>query len=361
MESTLIVLGIFACMIPIGAILVLISKLANNAKKIRRLKMLAENLSKLSGRQKRAAMLKAAIPLQKPELRDKKRMAKAAETMFFQKESDWAIAGGIASGIAGPIAGAAAAMNTQLENARIREYNRTTGVAMTNLVSGVMSNAVSRIEASMYGMEGEIANINQVPVLSVPANELFDKIKFSDVDFKSANGKRIIEAVVCLKEEYVHDKISMCIDGYLNAEIKDGDQVVENVVLILPLEGITTVPRKIKGLCMKAKGSSYSLSAKFSAGNIWAMEKRCGIFTAKTIFALGGSRQEDLVDAMAMHMITGVWTDVGESFGYIWGYNQQSHKARIWDYAEREITRMDNVYSTVKVIDKCRELQGKKN
>ena len=360
MEGVYYVSIVFLCMIPVVGIVKLIEIMLRNNRMIRRLKMMGENLQKLVGRQKRAAMLKAAIPLLQPELKDKRRMAKAAETMFYQKETDWAIMGGIASGIGGFGAGLATAVNTQLENARVREYNRTTGAAMSSFVSGVMSNAASRVESNMNYMEREIQELEKVPVLDLPEKELFDMLQIRAVEFKSANTKQILEAVVSLKKEFKHEDVNMCIDGYLKATIQSGGETAEEVVLILPMEGITTVPRKVRGVCMKGGGDSASV--QFSAGRLWAMGPRDHIFSAKSIFQLGQSRQEWLVDAMAMPLTeTGIWTDVGMYYNYVWGYNSNSHKARIWNSAVQEIARMDNVSSINAVYNKCKALGGSKN
>ena len=232
---------------------------------------------------------------------------------------------------------------------------------MTNLAASVMSNVVSRIESKMLSMEDEIRNINSVPVLDVDEQELFNKIKISNVYLYKANGKCLVEAIVSLKEEYICEGINLCIDGYLNADIKVDGKIVETTALILPLEGITTVPRKIKGVCMKARGSVDSMCAELCAGKLWAMEKRCDIFTAKTIFHLGQSHQEGLVDATAMPGIDGVWTDVGVIGAYIWGHNRDTKKARIWNMAGSEICRMDNQWSSGDIVTKCRELDKTKH
>lgn len=200
-----------------------------------------------------------------------------------QKESDWAIIGGIAEGIAGPAAGLAAAANTMANNAKIREHNAAVRRASMDIMSGVPNLAGDR-----YKLEEEKENIKQQldeaenkVVLSVPSSkEIWMNIKLGEATVnRNPSGVLAIALPVTFKEAFaldVPDGVSMVVDGTIKGEVWFEDQLVGDVLFPLPLYGIPsnmTAEITLDGMCDRSVEFDGEYTVKIAdEQNLWIME-----------------------------------------------------------------------------------------
>ena len=70
----------------------------------------------------------------------------------------------------------------------------------------------------------------------------------------------------------IFDDVPAIVDGTIIAKIYDGDQLCGTAQLVLPMYGLgQNIP--LNGICIDCCKPGKSYTAKFTAKNLWAMEK----------------------------------------------------------------------------------------
>lgn len=249
----------------------------------------ASELPWLSGCDKRVKMLTNLIGDYNAKIMDMRAGEEALKQLGMiyasqqQKETSWAIMGGIAEGIAGPAAGIMAASNTIANNRRIQQYNESVRKASMDIMSGIPSVAGDR-----YKLEEEREKINQKlneaknkVVLSKPvAEEVWQNIKVGKATVKkNPSGVLTVSVPVSLKAPFVldvPDNVRMVVDGVLRAEVWFEDKRVDTVYFPLPIYGIPhnmTAEIILDGMC----GRSVEFDGEYTVKigdyhNLWIME-----------------------------------------------------------------------------------------
>lgn len=229
--------------------------------------------SDLEGKAKRIAMLTdRAIELRK-EAKSQDQYADMLMRSGQQKERDWATWGGIADGIAGFGAGVSTAVDIQMQNMQIRAENEKRRQAalpgymfMTNSAQGNRRNADEIMK--------EIENFKLKLVSDEPAAELMKKISFSNTDvLVSETGAAMVCTSATLDPKFkIFDDVPAVVDGTIIAKIYDGDQLCGTAQLVLPMYGLgQNIP--LNGICIGCCKPGKNYTAKFTAKNLWAIEK----------------------------------------------------------------------------------------
>ena len=229
--------------------------------------------SDLEGKAKRIAMLTdRAVELRK-EAKSQDQYADMLMRSGQQKERDWATWGGIADGIAGFGAGVSTAVDIQMQNMQIRAENEKRRQAalpgymfMTNSAQGNRRNADEIMK--------EIENFKLKLVSDEPAAELMKKISFSNTDvLVSETGAAMVCTSATLDPKFkIFDDVPAVVDGTIIAKIYDGDQLCGTAQLVLPMYGLgQNIP--LNGICIDCCKPGKNYTAKFTAKNLWAMEK----------------------------------------------------------------------------------------
>ena len=164
-----------------------------------------------------------------------------------QKESSWAIVGGIAEGIAGPAAGIMAAANTMENNRKIQAYNASVRKASMDIMSGIPNVAGDRIklEGEREKVKEALKSVETKVVLSQPTGkEIWQNIEVGKATVKkNPSGVLAVSMPISLKEPFVLDvpnDVCMVVDGVLKAEVWFEDKRVDSVFFPLPMYGIPT-------------------------------------------------------------------------------------------------------------------------
>jgi len=229
--------------------------------------------SDLTGKTKRITMLTDRAAELRKEAKSQDQYANMLMRSGQQKERDWATWGGIADGIAGFGAGVSTAVDIQLQNMQIRAENEKRRQAalpgymfMTNSAQGNRSNA----DAIMK----EIEDFKLKLVSDENAAELMEKISFSNTDvLVSETGAAMVCTSASVDPEFkIFDDVPAVVDGTIIAKIYDGDQLCGTAQLVLPVYGLgQNIP--LNGICIDCCEPGKNYTAKFTAKNLWAMEK----------------------------------------------------------------------------------------
>lgn len=229
--------------------------------------------SDLTGKAKRIAMLTDRAAELRKEAKSQDQYANMLMRSGQQKERDWATWGGIADGIAGFGAGVSTAVDIQMQNMQIRAENEKRRQAalpgymfMTNSAQGNRRNADKIMK--------EIENFQLKLVSDESAAELMKKISFSNTDvLVSETGAAMVCTSATLDPKFkIFDDVPAVVDGTIIAKIYDGDQLCGTAQLVLPMYGLgQNIP--LNGICIDCCKPGKNYTAKFTAKNLWAMEK----------------------------------------------------------------------------------------
>lgn len=200
-----------------------------------------------------------------------------------QKESSWAIVGGIAEGIAGPAAGVIAAANTMENNRKIQEYNASVRKASMDIMSGIPTVAGDRLklEKEREKVKEELKSVETKVVLSKPTSEeIWKNITVGKAAVhKNPTGVLSMSVPVSLKEPFaldVPDNVRMVIDGVLRAEVWFEDKRIDNVYFPFPMYGIPsnmTAEIILDGMCGRSVEFDGEYTVKIAdTQNLWIME-----------------------------------------------------------------------------------------
>ncbi|MGN1157003.1 MAG: hypothetical protein ACI4TK_12570 [Agathobacter sp.] len=200
-----------------------------------------------------------------------------------QRETSWAVMGGLAEGIAGPAAGIMAASNTMANNQRIREHNESVRKASMDIMSGIPS-----LTGDRNKLEEEWAKIRQQRneahskvVLTKPAtDEIWRNIRVGKATVKkNPSGVLKVSVPLTLKAPFVLDvpeNVHMVVDGVLRAEVWFEDKYVDNVYFPLPIYGIPTsmtAEVTLDGMCGRSVEFDGEYTVKIAdTQNFWIME-----------------------------------------------------------------------------------------
>ncbi len=226
-----------------------------------------------TGREKRKKMLGD----QADELRaEAKKSADSAESfmrMGYQKESDWAIMGGIANGIAGPAAGIATALDTQARNAQIRSQNQAFMNAAMPLYSNMMGSSHD-MKSMAEALDKRKEETNEKLISDTPSEEVFKLLSFQNTTVKvSETGAFRVGTKAATAKKPTIGNFPAVIDGTILAHVKTTTGKEIGVVkLVIPADGISASANLIGiGLNGAKNGENYTVS--FSPDKLWIIEQ----------------------------------------------------------------------------------------
>lgn len=227
----------------------------------------------LTGKDKRIAMLTDRATELRKKAEEQARAASAFMQIGQQKERDWATWGGIANGIAGVGAGVSTALDVQAQNMQIRAENEKRRQAAIPVFSSLLDSSSSKHRDADAIMK-EIENFKLKLMSDEPSAELMKKISFNNTDvLVSETGAAKICTSATLDPEFkIFDDVPTVVDGTIIAKIYDGDQLCGTAQLVLPMYGLgLNIP--LEGICIDCCKPENKYTVKFTAKNLWAMEK----------------------------------------------------------------------------------------
>lgn len=249
----------------------------------------AEEISTCYGNSKRKIMLDYLHEEYSAKIRNVQEGRKALMQLGMiyadqqQKESDWAIIGGIAEGIAGPAAGIMAATETIANNNKIREHNAAMRRASMDIMSGTANLVGNEIE-----LEKELDQIkqqqkdiwNKVVLSSHTSADIWANIQLGKPNVKKTpSGVLAVSLPVAIKKNFkldVPQGVVMVVDGTIKGEVWFENKLLGDIIFPLPLYGIPTnmiAEMTLDGMC----GRSVKYDGKYTVKiadkqNLWIME-----------------------------------------------------------------------------------------
>lgn len=192
------------------------------------------------------------------------------QSVYKEKEKDWATLGGIADGIAGPVAGIATAVSVMQENERIRqdnaaraEWGKQKKAEMFNLANSYENESSKIRRISMKDIKEKYrADFWQSPADFLTMLEL-ETVKIEPYTYCDSV---IIETKWRCKEK-------ICIDGSIRAKLYDTNGLyVGCAYLILPSNGTSSTEGIIRSVCAKPLSQNIA-KVEYEAISLWELSE----------------------------------------------------------------------------------------
>lgn len=214
-------------------------------------------------------------------LRDEETIRNGGEVIYNsskQKETDWAIVGGIASGLGGIGAGVSVALDAQARNAEVRANNANLARSIAQVQVASLQQVWERKRVAKGNLEYWQKRLQEAEITLVeklPQDILLKKLKPTVKELKVSES-----GAVRLKLGYDHpenlkifDNVPAYIDGSFKAVLKVNGKVAGFAYATLPYKGSNGYSA-IEAVCRKVSISAEKYDVSFEANNLWAMERK---------------------------------------------------------------------------------------
>lgn len=195
-----------------------------------------------------------------------------------QKESSWALHGGIANGIAGGAAGIAVAVDTERRNIEKRQNN-------ANLVSSIAAVSAMQLE-KIYKRKNSAQNdvkywkekLEEAKLLLVgdyDNQQLIEMLKPEVKSYEvSETGAVTLKVEVhSTSELYIYDDVRAVVDGCIKVILKVDNEVVGSAVCVLPFGGMSC-STTVYGICLEPERRAQEYTFDFQPENLWVTETK---------------------------------------------------------------------------------------
>jgi len=189
------------------------------------------------------------------------------QSVYQEKEKDWAVLGGIADGIAGPAAGIVTAANAMQDNVRIRAENaarREWGAQQAMFYNDLASQAAAKspVALSMNELEKRYT-----AVMSWSPVTLFELLTFTNV----AANRDLQTGAVNVTAKWEQKDKSLCIDGAIRAKLYTEDKHCAGCAyLVFPKQGSSSFAGELSGVCAEPKPSA-TYSVVLEPADLWEL------------------------------------------------------------------------------------------
>ena len=188
------------------------------------------------------------------------------ESVYQEKEKDWAVLGGLADGVAGPVAGIATAANAIQENVRIREENearRAWGVQQNLYMSNLAAQAE---EKRPYAMSMEELQKHFRADFWKKPSEFMKMLNMETVKIHPEPDSHAVTIVASWTR-----KEDICIDGSIRAMLYDDEhRYLGCAYLALPKVGTASERGEISGICANPLSKNIA-SVEYEAISLWEL------------------------------------------------------------------------------------------
>lgn len=226
------------------------------------------------------------------------------QSVYQEKEKDWAVLGGIADGIAGPLAGAVTAINAIQENERIKADNQARkewGAKQNAFYNEMALNASLKAPCAM---STSMLKQKYAAVFSWSPLTLFNLL---NIETKKIEPDSITNAVTVTVAWRAKDR-TICIDGAIRSKIyTDKNECVGCAFIILPKTGTFAGKGIISGICIPRKVSE-TYTVKYEPVDLWELT---------SVDNLEYEREENLTMEEHKKIVDKIETDYEKEFSNI--------------------------------------------
>ncbi len=248
-------------------------------KEEKELQKASETFKDLHGQEKRLTMVNVMLK----DLRKKLTVLEEKRTtainfpdkLYYQKESDWSILGGIASGIAGPAAGISVAVNTQLKNAAIRAQNEEVRQMATQAVGHILYDIAGEqisVEKKIQSMT-KIAEATKLKLVEEhDKKQLLEKLSPTVISIeKTLSGSYQFQVKTSAAKFKIFDSVDAVVDGTFKATLKANGKKIGTAYFTLPYNGSENTCT-LYALCTDVVSSEEDCEVIFEPYNLFAIE-----------------------------------------------------------------------------------------
>lgn len=212
---------------------------------------------------------------------DTKSVYNGGEALYLsgkQKESSWAIHGGIANGIAGGAAGVAVALDVERRNHEKRQQNQqllenvaAMSVQVLNKIWDRKSKATKELE---YWQE-KLVKTKNLLTEKVDATKLIEMMHpmVEDYEITETGAVKLKVSLSAAKDLFICDDVFAVVDGSVKVLIKVGNKNVGTAICTLPHGGLV-IDCTLDCICCEPKETAVKYTFDFAPNNLWALEHK---------------------------------------------------------------------------------------
>ncbi len=201
--------------------------------------------------------------------------ADALYSLGAQKETDWAVHGGVATALGGIGAGIAVASDIQHRNAEVREHNAQLRETTNQLSQAMLMNNIDKIvkvKENVEYWEQQLKAAQMKLVEEKEQEELLEMLSPEITETKISDTGAITFTVSFERKTLtIYETVKASIDGTFKINIKDGENVIGNAYCTLPYKG-SVWSSKITGICTSLPETPKSYTYEFAPYNLYAIE-----------------------------------------------------------------------------------------
>ena len=205
-------------------------------------------------------------------------MNKAAgrHSTMVQKETDWAIAGGIASGLAGGAAGLAAAADVQNQNAAKRQYNAQLTSNIITLAAYESQDLRATKDAAWKSISYWTEELNKAKLLLTQSLDEADLLKrldppVSHMEISKTGAVKMEIALRAATGFHIHETVPATVDGSIQAILKHDGKIAGTATFCVKYNGATT-KHTVNCICTNPSVQAGKYDVSFAPNHLWAVE-----------------------------------------------------------------------------------------
>ena len=211
-----------------------------------------------------------------------RRGGQATYMLGHQKESSWAVHGGIANGIAGGAAGIAVAIDTERRNQEKRQAN-------ANLASNIATLSVMQLEKIWSRKRDAQSDLNywtaKLEEAKILLCEQLNQKELLEMMHPSVEKYEITETgAIKLKVKLystpnliIFDEVKAVVDGSIKVLLKLNNEVVGSAVCVLPFGGMDG-NATVNAICCEPEKKATAYTFDFVPNQLWAVETKSDVF-----------------------------------------------------------------------------------
>lgn len=236
----------------------------------------------LVGSNKRVKMLldiadhyRAMVAQYEREGESVKKGTAALYSLCADKETNWAVHGGVASAIAGGAAGVAVAADIQRKNAEVRASNAELRQSIGQVYAEQTVNIweqKSRAKNSMKHYEAEAEKAKLKLVESLPQDDLL-KLLSPVIEKTTTSETGTITFTVSINQASltIYETVKAVVDGSFKVKIMDGGRLAGEAYFTLPYNG-SERSKKLTSVCASLPEEEKQYTYEFAPHNLFAIE-----------------------------------------------------------------------------------------
>ena len=196
-----------------------------------------------------------------------------------EKESSWALHGGIAEGIAGPAAGLAVAADVARRNVAVQQRNAETAQMVGRLTYLRIEGLQKEKAKAEKSLEELIPKLDRAKMLLVEPKDEMELLKslyirIDRVDVTPTGAIKFGVTVAPPPTMFVYQDVPAVVDGSFQVLVQENGQTVGTAIFCLPIGGLREAIY-MEGICREPGGSKNANLYQYALlpNHLWAVEK----------------------------------------------------------------------------------------